>query len=65
MGSTFLMFGLIAQLVIYALTGAAYAGLPGTENRLLNFFKVFLQLNAAAFVATIRFFGSKQQISWR
>ncbi len=65
MGNTFLMFGLIAQLVIYVLTGAAYAGLPGTENRLLNFFKVFLQLNAAAFVATVRFFGSKQQISWR
>lgn len=65
MGNTFLVFGLIAQLVIYVLTGAAYVGLPGTENRLLNFFKVFLQLNAAAFVATVRFFGSKQEISWR
>lgn len=65
MGNDFLQYALLAQLAIYALAGASYAGLPGTRNRLLNFFKLFLQLNAAAFVATIRFFGSKRQISWR
>ena len=65
MGNVFLSYALLVQLALYALAGASYAGLPGTKNRLLNFLKVFLQLNAAALVATIRFFGSKQAISWR
>ena len=64
-GSAFLSYALLTQLVLYALAGASYAGLPGTKNRVLNFFKVFLQLNAAALVATVRFFGSKQAISWK
>ena len=65
MGNGFLQFALLAQLVFYGLAGASFAGLPGTENKLLNFLKVFLQLNTAALVATVRYFGSKQQISWR
>ena len=65
MGSTFLLWMLVAQLTVYTLAGASYAGLPGTSNKALNFLKVFLQLNAAAFVATVRFFGSNREISWR
>lgn len=65
MGNSFLQYALLIQLAIYALAGASYAGLPGTKNKTLNFFKVFLQLNAAALVATVRFFGSKRAISWR
>lgn len=65
MGDGFLQFALLMQLLIYALTGASYAGLPGTNNKVINFFKVFVQLNAAAFVGTVRFFGSKRAISWR
>lgn len=65
MGDGFLQFALLMQLIIYALTGASYAGIPGTNNKVINFFKVFVQLNAAAFVGTIRYFGSKRAISWR
>ena len=65
MGDSFLQLMLAIQLILYSLAGASYAGLPGTSNKALNFFKVFLQLNAAAFVATLRFFGSDRAISWR
>lgn len=65
MGNVFLQYMLIGQIALYALAGASYAGLPGTSNKALNFFKVFLQLNAAALVATVRFFGSDRAISWR
>ncbi len=65
MGDAFLQYALAGQVALYALAGASYAGLPGTSNKPLNFFKVFLQLNAAALVATIRFFGSDRAISWR
>lgn len=58
-----IMFGL--QLLFYALAAASYAELPGTSNKLLNFFKVFIQLNAAAVVATFRYFVSGRSISWR
>ncbi|MFK7996592.1 MAG: glycosyltransferase family 2 protein [Granulosicoccus sp.] len=64
-GSFFLQCMLAGQLALYGLAAASYAELPGTSNKPLNFFKVFLQLNAAAFVATLRFFGSKRAISWR
>lgn len=53
------------QLAFYLITAASYAGLPGTSNKLVNFFKVFVQLNAAALVGTIRFFASNKAISWR
>ncbi|MBX2879553.1 MAG: glycosyltransferase family 2 protein [Granulosicoccus sp.] len=58
-----LMFFL--QALMYALAAASYAELPGTSNKLMNFLKVFLQLNAAAVVATFRFFFGKRAISWR
>lgn len=65
MGNSFLQFMLAGQVAVYGLAGASYAGLPGTSNQALNFLKVFLQLNAAAFVGTLRFFGSKRAISWK
>ena len=55
----------VAQLVFYALAAASYLGLPGTSNKLLSMIKVFTQLNAAAFVATLRYFLSARRISWR
>ncbi len=61
----FLKSMFVLQLLFYGVVLASYAGLPGTNNKLCNFFKVFVQLNAAAFVATIRFFTSKRAISWR
>lgn len=56
---------LVLQLVFYGIALASYANLPGTSNRLFNLIKVFIQLNAAALVATVRFFTSKRAISWR
>lgn len=53
------------QASFYLVTAASYAKLPGTSNKLVNFFKVFVQLNAAALVATVRFFTSSRTISWR
>ncbi|MFK8082524.1 MAG: glycosyltransferase family 2 protein [Granulosicoccus sp.] len=64
-GSFFLQCMLAGQLALYAIAGASFAGLPGTSNKLVNFFKVFLQLNAAALVATLRFFTSSSAIRWR
>jgi cellulose synthase/poly-beta-1,6-N-acetylglucosamine synthase-like glycosyltransferase len=64
-GSVFLQCMFAGQLLAYALAAASYAGLPGTRNKVLNFFKVFVQLNAAALVATVRFFTSDREISWR
>jgi len=65
MGNLFLQCMLAFQLILYMLAAASYAGLPGTSNKPLNFFKVFLQLNAAAFVATLRYFAGNRAISWR
>ena len=65
MGDSFLQLMFVIQLALYGLAGASYAGLPGTSNKALNFLKVFLQLNAAALVATLRFFSSDKAISWR
>lgn len=64
-GNVFLQYMFALQLLAYALSAASYAGLPGTKNKVLNFFKVFVQMNAAALVATIRYFGSTREISWR
>ena len=55
----------VIQILFYALAAASYAELPGTSNKLMNFFKVFLQLNAAAVVGTFRYFFSNRSISWR
>jgi len=56
---------LIVQILFYGAAAASYANLPGTGNKVFNMIKIFIQLNAAAFVATARFFTSKKAISWR
>lgn len=53
------------QLAFYLIAAASFAGLPGTSNKLFNFIKVFLQLNTAALVATVRFFLDSRAVSWR
>jgi len=64
-GSFFLQVMLAGQVMLYALAGAGYAGLPGTNNKAVNFITVFVQLNTAALVGTFRFFCSREAISWR
>ena len=54
-----------AQVAFYAAAAASHADLPGTDNKVFNMIKIFVQLNAAAFVATARFFMSRKAISWR
>lgn len=61
----FLNVMLALQLAFYVVAGASYLNLPGTSNKIVNMMKVALQLNVAAFVATIRYFGSSRSISWR
>lgn len=61
----FLNIMLALQLAFYAVAVASYANLSGTNNKIFNMIKIFIQLNAAAFVATARFFTSKKAISWR
>lgn len=61
----FLNTMLVLQLAFYAVAAASYANLPGTGNKLFNMIKIFIQLNAAAFVATGRYFMSPKVISWR
>lgn len=61
----FLTFMFYLQVVFYAAAAASYANLPGTGNKVFNMIKIFIQLNAAAFVATARFFMSRKAISWR
>lgn len=53
------------QLVFFAAVLASYANLPGTDNKLFNFLKIFIQLNAAALVGTLKYFFSKDGIKWR
>lgn len=63
--TTFLNIMFVLQIVFYALALANHLKLPGTSNKVMNMINVFLQLNAAAFVATFRYFASKRAISWR
>ena len=65
MGQGLLQIIVLLQLAFYGLAAASYAGVPGTKNKAINFLNVFLQLNAAALVATLRFFFSKEAIRWR
>lgn len=64
-GNSILQFILFAQVAFYALAAASFAGLPGTRNKVLNVLNVFLQLNAAALVATLKYFFVGQAIRWR
>lgn len=64
-GGWFLRSMFYLQLLFYGAAVASYANLPGTGNKVFNLIKVFIQLNAAAFVGTIKYFFSKDGIKWR
>lgn len=55
----------VVQLLFYAMAAASYMNLPGTSNRPMNLIKVFIQLNAAALIATIQYFTSSRSVNWR
>lgn len=51
---TFLDIMFAIQWIFYVLVAASYLDMPGTSNRVMNLFKVIIQLNAAALIATLR-----------
>ncbi len=60
----FLNTMLVLQIIFYAVAAASYFQLPGMGNKLFNIIGVFVQLNMAAFVASIKFFIIRKEISW-
>ncbi len=64
-GSAFLLVMLLLQLAFYALAIASYLDLPFARAKILNFPKIFVQMNAAALMGTLKYFFSKRAISWR
>jgi len=64
-GSAFLSVMFWLQLIFYVIAIASYMDLPFARAKILNFPKIFVQMNAAALVGTLRYFFSKRAISWR
>lgn len=64
-GNAFLLVMLCLQLLFYALALASFLDLPLARSKLLKFPMIFMQMNAAALVATCRYFFSSRAISWR
>lgn len=64
-GSAFLTLMLLLQVVFYAVAISSYLDLPFARAKILNFPKIFVQMNAAALVGTLKYFFSKKAISWR
>ncbi len=63
--SLFLHVMLIIQLIFYALGLLGLMGICGTQNKVVNFIKVFLQLNAAAAVGAARYFNGGAGVRWK
>ncbi len=61
----FLYTMLFAQLVFYGLGLAALLSTKNYNNKLVNFIKVFLQLNAAAVVGAFRYFTGNANVRWK
>ena len=64
-GSAFLSFMFLIQVIYYALAIASYMDLPFARAKILNFPKIFVQMNAAAIVGTVKYFFSKKASRWR
>ena len=61
----FLRAMLTLQLIVYGVGALALLNLPGSSSRPATFLKVFLRLNAAAVVGTVRYFSDVRAVSWR
>ncbi|MEM6986035.1 MAG: glycosyltransferase family 2 protein [Pseudomonadota bacterium] len=61
----FLTMAFWVQVAFYGLAVCSYLDLRFARSGVFNIAKVFVQMNAAAFVATLRYFGSRKAISWR
>lgn len=61
----FLKSMLLLQLLFYAIGLANMAGIKALDNKLFNFIKVFLQLNAAAVAGAIRYLTGNANVRWK
>ncbi len=64
-GNAFLSTMFWLQVVFYTIAIASYMDLPFARAKILNFPKIFVQMNAAALMGTLRYFFGKKAISWR
>lgn len=63
--NSFLTLMFLLQVIFYSVAIASYLDLPFARAKILNFPKIFVQMNAAALVGTLKYFFSKKAISWR
>lgn len=61
----FLKLMLILQLAFYGAGIATILGVPALNNKVFNFIKVFLQLNAAAVAGAFRFITGSSNVRWK
>lgn len=61
----FLKVMFVLQLLFYGAGLANMAGVKGLDNKLFNFIKVFLQLNAAAVAGAFRFATGGASVRWK
>ncbi|MBX2839702.1 MAG: glycosyltransferase family 2 protein [Gammaproteobacteria bacterium] len=61
----FLSLMFIVQLIFYVIGGLSMLNLITAENKLINFIKVFLSLNAAAVVGALRYFSGRAEVRWK
>lgn len=61
----FLNTMLLIQVLFYSAGLANMAGVKGLDNKLFNFIKVFLQLNAAAVTGALQFLTGNANVRWR
>jgi len=61
----FLKTMLFLQLLFYVAGLANMLGVKGLDNKLFNFIKVFLQLNAAAVAGAFKFVTGSANVRWK
>ena len=61
----FLKTMFVLQLLFYGVGLANMAGFKALDNKLFNFIKVFLQLNAAAVTGAVRYFRGNANVRWK
>lgn len=61
----FLKTMFVLQVIFYAIGLANMAGVKALDNKLFNFIKVFLQLNAAAVAGAVRYLSGSASVRWK
>jgi len=61
----FLKLMFVLQVLFYAVGLANMAGVKALDNKLFNFIKVFLQLNAAAVAGAFRYLTGNANVRWK